>query len=81
MEKSCDTNTFQISPPVALDKLGHGHPLVQTFLPVYRDFQNARTAESRRTCLCGYLVGLCQVDDLVEQACNTPAARRGSTWR
>jgi len=68
IEKCRDTGKFVVSEPIDLSNIGINHPLVQTFLPVYRDFQSVRTVEDRRTRLEGLLVGLCQVDDLVEYA-------------
>ncbi len=77
MHRARDTNTFQVSPPITLDKLGREHPLVQTFLPVYRNLQDARTPKTRPAHLRGYLVGLCQVDDLVEQALEYASGPQG----
>jgi signal transduction histidine kinase/CheY-like chemotaxis protein/sensor domain CHASE-containing protein len=67
MAKSRDTNSFIVSPPVTFRGSGD-RQLVQTFLPVYRDFKKLQSVEERRAQLDGYIVGLCQIDDLVENA-------------
>ena len=63
-----DTDTFVVSDVIDLSNIGIKQPVVQTFLPVYRDFETVRTVANRRTHLAGFLVGLCEVDDLVERA-------------
>jgi signal transduction histidine kinase/ActR/RegA family two-component response regulator len=68
IEECRDTGRFVVSKPIDLSKIGIHHPLVQTFLPVYREPQTVRTVEDRRRRLEGLLVGLCQIDDLVEYA-------------
>ncbi len=63
-----DTDKFVVSDVIDLSRIGIRHPLVQTFLPMYRDFEAVRTVADRRTHFEGLLVGLCQLDDLVERA-------------
>jgi len=63
-----DTGDFVVSGLVDLSKIGISGPMLQTFMPVYNDYENIRTVEDRRKNLKGMLVGLCEVDDLVERA-------------
>ena len=63
-----DSGRFVISDAIDLNKVGIKGVMVQTFLPIYDGPQNTKTVADRRTHLKGLLVGLCQVDDLVERA-------------
>ncbi len=72
-----DTGNFVISGVVDLSKIGIPGPMLQTFMPVYDDFENVRTVEDRRKNLKGMLVGLCDVDDLVERAISYAGSTQG----
>ena len=63
-----DSAHFVISDAIDLSKVGIHGTMVQTFLPIYDNVQDAKTAANRPSHLRGLLVGLCQVDDLVERA-------------
>jgi signal transduction histidine kinase/CheY-like chemotaxis protein len=77
MAEACNLNRFTISSPIRLEFVGNDHLLIQTFLPVYRDFQRAHTTQERQTNLSGYVVGLCQLDDLVDCALEYAAGPQG----
>lgn len=77
MEKCVETNLFVVSPPVPFSAEGDQQPCLQTFLPVYDSPKNMQTAEDRRQHLKGYLVGLCQLDDLIENALKYAAGPQG----
>ena len=68
IDKSRDADQFVVSDPIDLSKVGIQPRMMQTFMPLYRDFQAVHTVADRRTHLDGFLVGLCQIDDLVDCA-------------
>jgi HD-GYP domain-containing protein (c-di-GMP phosphodiesterase class II) len=72
-----DTGRFGISQRIDLSKIGFSSLVVQTFLPVYRDAKNVRTLADRRSHLQGLLVGLCQLDDLVNGAVGHAKGHQG----
>jgi HD-GYP domain-containing protein (c-di-GMP phosphodiesterase class II)/CHASE1-domain containing sensor protein len=72
-----DTNRFGVSERIDLSKIGMSSLVVQTFLPVYRDFKNVHTLAQRRSHFKGLLVGLCQLDDLVNGAVGYAEGHQG----
>ncbi len=72
-----DTGDFVVSGLVDLSKIGIPGHMLQTFLPIYDDFENIRTVEDRRKKLKGMLVGLCEIDDLVERAISYAGSTQG----
>jgi HD-GYP domain-containing protein (c-di-GMP phosphodiesterase class II)/CHASE1-domain containing sensor protein len=72
-----DTNRFGVSERIDLSKIGMSPLVVQTLLPVYRDFKNVRTLAQRRSHFEGLLVGLCQLDDLVNGAVGDAKGHQG----
>ena len=75
--KCRDTGQFTVSDPIDLSKIGMNPRVLQTFLPLYRDFETVRTTADRRARFDGLLVGLVQVDDLVNGAVGHAADPRG----
>jgi HD-GYP domain-containing protein (c-di-GMP phosphodiesterase class II) len=72
-----DSGRFGISERIDLSKIGMSSLVVQTFLPVYQDFKNVRTLADRRSHFDGLLVGLCQLDDLVNGAVGDAKGHQG----
>jgi HD-GYP domain-containing protein (c-di-GMP phosphodiesterase class II)/CHASE1-domain containing sensor protein len=72
-----DSGKFVVSGAVDLSKVGIPGACVQTFLPVYQKPPEASAPANRRSQLQGLLVGLCQVDDLVERAVSYAAGPQG----
>jgi HD-GYP domain-containing protein (c-di-GMP phosphodiesterase class II) len=72
-----DTNRFGISQRIDLSNIGMSPLVIQTFLPVYRDFKNVHTPADRRSHFKGLLVGLCQLDDLVDGAVGDAKGHQG----
>jgi two-component system, NtrC family, sensor kinase len=77
IDKCRDTDQFVVSDLIDLSKIGLYPRVVQTFLPVYRDFRAVHTVADRRTHLAGLLVGLCQVDDLINYALSYASGLQG----
>ena len=77
IDKCRDTGQFVTSDPIDLSKIGLYPRVLQTFMPVYRDFRTVHTVADRRTHLDGLLVGLCQLDDLVNCALNYASGPQG----
>jgi HD-GYP domain-containing protein (c-di-GMP phosphodiesterase class II)/CHASE1-domain containing sensor protein len=72
-----DKGRFGISERIDLSKIGFSSLVVQTFLPMYRDFKNVHTLADRRSHFNGLLVGLCQLDDLVNGAVGYAKGHQG----
>jgi HD-GYP domain-containing protein (c-di-GMP phosphodiesterase class II)/CHASE1-domain containing sensor protein len=72
-----DSGHFVISEQIDLSKIGLSPLVVQTFLPMYRDYKKVRTTADRRSHFNGLLVGLCQLDDLVNGAVGYAKGRQG----
>jgi HD-GYP domain-containing protein (c-di-GMP phosphodiesterase class II)/CHASE1-domain containing sensor protein len=77
INKCRDTGRFGISERIDLSKIGFSSLVVQTFLPVYRDAKKVRTLADRRSHFLGVLVGLCQLDDLVNSAVGNAKGHQG----
>ena len=77
IDKCRDTGQFVASDLIDLSKIGLYPRVLQTFMPVYRDFRTVHTVADRRTHLDGLLVGLCQLDDLVNCALNYASGPQG----
>ena len=72
-----DTDQFVISEHISLSKIGFSSFVIQTFLPMYRDHNNVHTLAERRWRFNGLLVGLCQLDDLVNCAVGSAKEHQG----
>ena len=77
IDKCRNSGDFVVSDLIDLRNIGLHPRMLQTFLPVYRDFNAVHTPAERRTHLEGLLVGLCQVDDLVDSALNYMTGPQG----
>jgi len=72
-----DLDQFTISQRINLSKIGFSPLVIQTFLPLYSDYQNVHTTAERRSHFKGLLVGLCQLDDLVNCALRYEKGHQG----
>lgn len=72
--KCRDTGRFVVSDRTDLSNAPRA---LQTFLPVYWNSRTVQTVADRRANLRGLLVGLIQVDELVERAVNYASGPRG----
>ncbi|MEN6408061.1 MAG: CHASE domain-containing protein [Thermoguttaceae bacterium] len=72
-----DTDRFVASQCIDLSRIGLDSRMVQTFLPVYHDPEHTHTVAERRKNLRGVLVGLCQLDDLVDNAMSYASGPHG----
>lgn len=77
IDRCQDTGRFVVSDVIDLSNIGVEGPVVQTFMPLYKDFRNVRTVADRRANLEGILVGLCQVDALVNRALEYTSGPQG----
>jgi signal transduction histidine kinase/CheY-like chemotaxis protein len=68
IDKCRDNDQFVVSDAIDLSKISIDGVMLQTFLPIYRDYQNVNTVAERRANLKGFLVGLSSIDDLVNNA-------------
>jgi signal transduction histidine kinase/ActR/RegA family two-component response regulator len=68
MDESRDDDRFVVSDTIDLRKIGVCGTMLQTFLPLYRDYQKVKTTAQRRENLMGFLVGLSSMEDLVNCA-------------
>jgi HD-GYP domain-containing protein (c-di-GMP phosphodiesterase class II) len=77
INKCRDTNRFGVSERIDLSRIGFSSLVVQTFLPVYRDFEKVHSLADRRSHFDGLLVGLCQLDNLVDGAVGNAQGHQG----
>ena len=70
IDKCRDTDQFVVERPHRSQQDRIVSPRAANVHPVYRDFRSVHTVAERRTHLDGLLVGLCQLDDLVNCASN-----------
>jgi signal transduction histidine kinase len=75
---SCrDTGQFAVSDMIDLSNIGLYPRVLQTFMPVYRDYRNTNTVAERRKRFAGLLVGLVRVDDLIDRALSYATGPQG----
>jgi HD-GYP domain-containing protein (c-di-GMP phosphodiesterase class II)/CHASE1-domain containing sensor protein len=77
MRACCDKDRFTISASIDLSNIGLYPHVVQTFLPIYRNPRGLKNEADRRANLVGYLVGLCQLDDMLKQAFHYASGPQG----
>jgi len=77
IERCRDTNQFVVSRQIDLSQSGLPSRVLQTFLPVYRDHEHTKSIADRRKNLEGLLVGLCEVDDLIDGALRYASGPQG----
>jgi len=72
-----DTGRYVVSGLVDLTHIGIPGPVIQTFLPVYRNVEDIRSPEGRRAGFKGVLVGLCNIGDLVSRSLEYASGPQG----